>query len=87
MSDISRAISFVVGRYHPELLRYSSADQQLLEALLIGTPAELLKDSIAHLHMSDAMYALYVQPQSPLKETELKQQICPVIQHIFLKRT
>ena len=83
MSDISRAISFVVGRYHPELLRYSSADQQLLEALLIGTPAELLKEAIAHLHMSDAMYALCVQPQSPLKETEMKQQICPVIQHIF----
>lgn len=83
MSDISRAISFVVSCYHPELLRYSSADQQLLEALLIGTPAELLKEAIAHLHMSDAMYALCVQPQSPLKETELKQQICPVIQHIF----
>lgn len=83
MSDISRAISFVIGRYQPDLLRYSSADQQLLEALLIGTPAELLSDSIAHLHVSDAMYALCIQPQSSLKENELKQQICPVIQHIF----
>ena len=60
MSDISRAISFVVGRYHPELLRYSSADQQLLEALLIGTPAELLKEAIAHLHMSKTMADLHL---------------------------
>ena len=32
MSDVSRAISSVVGHYHPELFQYTSADQQLLEA-------------------------------------------------------
>lgn len=83
MSDISKAISYVIGRYHPELLQYSSADQQLLEALLIGTPAELLSDSISHLHTSDAMYALCIQPPSALKESELKEKICPAILHIF----
>ena len=31
MSDVSRAISSVVGHYHPELFQYTSADQQLLE--------------------------------------------------------
>ena len=83
MSEISKAISFVIGRYQPDLFCYSSADQQLLEALLIGTPAELLADSLSHLRTSDAMYALCIQPQTPLKENELKHQICPVIQHIF----
>ena len=45
MSNVSRAISSVVGHYHPELFQYTSADQQLLEALLIGTPADILADS------------------------------------------
>ena len=53
MSDVSRAISSVVGHYHPELFQYTSADQQLLEALLIGTPADILADSISHLRVSD----------------------------------
>ena len=82
MGDVSRAISFVVGHYHPELLQYSSADQQLLEALLIGTPVDILADSISHLRVSDAMYALCIQPQALLKKNELKQ-LYPVIRHIF----
>lgn len=83
MRDVSRAISFVVGHYHPELLQYSNADQQLLEALLIGTPADILADSISHLRVSDAMYALCIQPQTFLKENELKLQLYPVMRHIF----
>ena len=53
-------ISFVVSHYHPELLHYSNADQQLFEALLIGTPADILADSISHLRVSDAIYALCI---------------------------
>lgn len=83
MSDVSRAISSVVGHYHPELFQYTSADQQLLEALLIGTPADILADSISHLRVSDAMYALCIQPKTFLKENKLKQQLYPVIRHIF----
>lgn len=83
MSDVSRAISSVVGHYHPELFQYTSADQQLLEALLIGTPADILAESISHLRVSDAMYALCIQPKTFLKENELKQQLYPVIRHIF----
>ena len=64
MSDVSRAISSVVGHYHPELFQYTSADQQLLEALLIGTPADILAESISHLRVSDAMYALCIQPKT-----------------------
>ena len=76
MSDVSRAISSVVGHYHPELFQYTSADQQLLEALLIGTPADILADSISHLRVSDAMYALCIQPKTFLKENKLKCHYC-----------
>lgn len=83
MSDLSRSISFVIGRYQPELIHYSGKDQQLLDDLLIGTPAELRSEEISHLHVSDAMYALCIKPENKNMTEGMKKKIRTTLQRIF----
>ncbi len=83
MSEISKALSFTISCYRPDILPYFNQDQQVLEALLIGTPAEKVANEIKHLHFSDTMYALCIKTKSETAINKLKSRILPKLRQIF----
>ncbi|MDO5548778.1 MAG: helix-turn-helix domain-containing protein [Eubacteriales bacterium] len=61
MRDVSRALSYTINRYQPDIVQHTGKYQQLLDDLLIGTPLERLDTSPNLLKLSNQMYALCIQ--------------------------
>lgn len=83
MRDISRALSYTINRYQPDVVRHSGEYQQLLDDLLIGTPLELLDTSPNLLKLSNQMYALCIQTQDFKEKQYFQNTLSQILFHIL----